>query len=62
MLSKWMAKKAYKVTLINVNNLDLLDDKEKVVWDVVRDLAERNHIKMPEVGIYIDTDPNAFAT
>jgi Zn-dependent protease with chaperone function len=57
-----MAKKAYKVTLINVNNLDLLDDKEKVVWDVVRDLAERNHIKMPEVGIYIDTDPNAFAT
>jgi heat shock protein HtpX len=25
-------------------------------------LSERNHITMPEVGIYVDTDPNAFAT
>ncbi|MDR2640308.1 MAG: hypothetical protein LBC61_03080 [Candidatus Peribacteria bacterium] len=61
-MSKWTAKRAYSIVLISNENLDKLDEKEKVVWNVVRDLSERNHITMPEVGIYVDTDPNAFAT
>ena len=61
-LSKWMAKKAYKLVLINFENLDKLDEKEKLVWNVVSELSERKHIKMPEVGVYKDKDPNAFAT
>ncbi|MDR1987264.1 MAG: hypothetical protein LBQ24_00365 [Candidatus Peribacteria bacterium] len=61
-MSKWMAKKAYKIILINRENLDQLDDKEMVVWNVVSELSDRSHITMPEVGIYVDNDPNAFAT
>lgn len=62
LMSKWMAKKVYKITLINQANLNELDAKEKVVWDTVVELADANHIKMPEIWIYVDTDPNAFAT
>ncbi len=61
-LSKWMAKRAYNIVLITSDNISSLDKKERIVWDVVSDLADRNHIKMPEVGIYKDMDPNAFAT
>lgn len=61
-LSKWMAKKAYKIQLIKKDDVYSLSEKEKIVWQVVEDLAERNHINMPEVGIYQDRDPNAFAT
>jgi hypothetical protein len=48
-MSKWMAKKVYKITLINQANLNQLDEKERVVWDIVINLADANHIKMPEV-------------
>lgn len=61
-LSKWMAKKAYKIQLFNIENISGLDRKQRLVWDVVNDLAERNHIKTPEVGIYISSEANAFAT
>lgn len=61
-LSKWMAKRAYNIVLINETNLYKLSDKERLVYDVVKDLAERNHIKIPEVGMYEDSEPNAFAT
>ncbi len=61
-MSKWMAKRAYKIQLFDKQNYDNLDFKQKIVWDVVEDLAERNRIKMPEVWFYISKDPNAFAT
>ncbi|MDD3793957.1 MAG: protease HtpX [Candidatus Gracilibacteria bacterium] len=61
-LSKWMAKRAYGVQVVNINEYSNLDSKEKVVFDLVRDLAERNHITMPEVGFYESNEPNAFAT
>jgi len=61
-ISKWMAKRAYDIQLIDIKDVSSLDEKSKLVWQVVVDLAERNHIKMPEVGIYESTDPNAFAT
>ena len=61
-LSKWIAKKAYRIKLIQKDDVYSLSEKEKIVWQVVEDLAERHHITMPEVGIYQDRDPNAFAT
>ena len=61
-ISKWIAKKTYNIQVINKEDVFNLSPKEKVVWDVVAELAERNHINMPEVGIYEDSEPNAFAT
>lgn len=61
-MSKWMAKKAYKIQIISRENLHNLNEKEKLVWQVVEELSTRNRIKMPEVGIYMSKDPNAFAT
>ena len=61
-LSKWMAKRAYKITPITIDQVSDLWSKEKLVWDTISDLSERNKIKMPEVWIYNDNEANAFAT
>ncbi|MCP4523939.1 MAG: protease HtpX [Candidatus Gracilibacteria bacterium] len=61
-LSKWMAKRSYNIQPIQIDQLSELGKKERLVWDVVNDLAERHHIKTPEVGIYEDAEANAFAT
>lgn len=61
-LSKWMAKRSYNIEIITKEMVNNLSWKEKVVYEVVEDLAIRNHIKMPEVWVYDDEDPNAFAT
>lgn len=61
-MSKWMAKRAYKIVILKQSDYDSLDGKQKAVWDTVRDLADRNHITMPEVWIYASNEPNAFAT
>lgn len=62
MLSKWMVKSFYGINLVNSENLYNLSRKEKLVYDVVKDLSQRYNIKMPEVGFYADSEPNAFAT
>jgi len=36
--------------------------QEEVVFQTVRELAQRLHIEMPEVWLYNAPDPNAFAT
>ena len=61
-MSKWMAKRAYKIRLFSIEELSSLWEKEKIVYSVVEDLSDRNNIKMPEVWVYVSTDPNAFAT
>ena len=61
-MSKWMAKKAYNIRLITASDLNMLNEKERLVYDTVSNLSERNHIKMPEVGVYESSEPNAFAT
>jgi len=61
-ISRWMAKKAHWITPITIEQVSELSPKEKVVWDTVSELAEIHNIKMPEVGIYEDSEPNAFAT
>lgn len=61
-ISKWMAKRAYKIVIVTQEDYDWLNVKQKVVWDTIQDLSERNNIKMPEVWIYVSDEPNAFAT
>lgn len=62
LISKWMAKSFYNIQLVNDENISNLTKKERLVWEVVKDLSQRNGIKMPEVGFYMDNEPNAFAT
>ena len=57
-----MAKRAYWIVPITQDQVSLLSDKERVVWNTVSEIAERNHIDMPEVWIYQSNEPNAFAT
>lgn len=61
-ISKWMAKRAYKIKLINWEDLSNLDNKERIIYNIIEDLSTRNNIKIPEIWIYEDNDPNAFAT
>lgn len=62
LISRWMAKRAYWIVLMNQSNFDQLDSKERLVYDIVEKIASNNNIKMPEVGIYDSAEPNAFAT
>ncbi|MEH6473159.1 MAG: protease HtpX [Halopseudomonas sp.] len=58
LLSKWMAKRATGVELIEQpRNAD-----EKWLYDTVAELAQQAGIKMPEVGIFPSQQSNAFAT
>jgi heat shock protein HtpX len=59
-ISKWSAKKLYNIELLTDGNIT--DPKLKIVWDTVERIAQANTIKMPEVGYYVSSDPNAFAT
>lgn len=61
-MSKWMAKRAYLVVVVSKDQYYGLNQKQKVVWDLIEDLSNRNRIKMPEVGFYESADPNAFTT
>ena len=61
-ISKWMAKRAYKMTFLTEQNEWSLNEKEKVVYNTVVSLSRQNGIKTPEIGIYISNEPNAFAT
>ncbi|MGB2111314.1 MAG: M48 family metalloprotease, partial [Patescibacteria group bacterium] len=48
--------------LATKQNFDALDEKQKLVFTTVEDLAQRHNIKTPEIGFYISPEPNAFAT
>ena len=62
LLSKWSAKRAYNIQIIEEKNLYDLSKKERFVYDIVYDLSQKNSIKMPEVWIYQSAEANAFAT
>ena len=57
-MSKWFAKCAYKMQQV----VNPSTPKEKLVYETVQALAEREGINMPEVWVYWDDVPNAFAT
>jgi heat shock protein HtpX len=57
-ISKWMAKRAMGVQVIEQPRTAT----ESWLVDTVRRLAQAAHIGMPEVGIFESPEPNAFAT
>ncbi|ATX80464.1 heat shock protein HtpX [Mariprofundus aestuarium] len=57
-MSKFLAKRGMRMQQIT----DPSTPKEKVVYNTVAELAQREGIKMPEVWVYWDDVPNAFAT
>ena len=57
-ISKWMAKKAMGVRVIDAPS----SSTELWLMDTVRKYSETAHIRMPEVGIFESPDVNAFAT
>jgi len=42
MISKWMAKRAYDITLITEQNESSLDEKERIVYTTVLSLAKQH--------------------
>ena len=57
-MSKFLAKRGMRMQQITTPSTP----KEKVVYNTVAELAQREGIKMPEVWVYWDDVPNAFAT
>jgi heat shock protein HtpX len=57
-ISKWTAKRAMGVRVIDVP----ATAAEHWLIDTVRALAQKAGVGMPEVGIFQATEPNAFAT
>ena len=50
------------MNFITQQNLSTFSKKEQLVYNTVYELSRKSGIKMPEVGIYISDEPNAFAT
>ena len=61
-ISRWMAKRMYDIKLISESRLMDFDQKTQLVYTTVANIAAQNGIKIPEVGVYVGDDPNAFAT
>jgi len=57
-MSKWLAKRGMRMQQVTAPSTA----KEKVVFETVQQLSTREGIKMPEVWVYWDDAPNAFAT
>lgn len=58
-MSKWIAKRAYGIRLITSETKAA---KLQIVYHTVQTIAQQNNIKIPEVGVYQSSEPNAFAT
>lgn len=58
LISKWMAKRSYSIQIIDPAS----PGSGSGIYNMVKRLAEKNNLPMPEVGIYESPEPNAFAT
>ncbi len=58
-MSKFLAKKAYRIKLIDPLNAR---GKELYIYDVIEKMAHQMGFKTPEIGIYQAQEVNAFAT
>lgn len=58
LISKWMAKRSYSIQMIDPAS----PGSGSKVYNMVKRLAEKNDLPVPEVGIYDSPEPNAFAT
>lgn len=57
-MSKFLVKRGMRMQQVVTPSTP----KEKLVYETVQQLAEREGIRMPEVWVYWDDTPNAFAT
>ena len=57
-MSKPMARRMYKMQQVTEPSTP----KERLVYNTVREISQRAGIRMPEVWVYWDDAPNAFAT
>lgn len=62
LLSRWMAKRFYRMKLITLENMMSCSPQEQLVYKTVERIANQNGISLPEVGIYESPEVNAFAT
>lgn len=58
--SKQAAKFMTKTKVIKENQYN--NEQEQFLFNMIKNQSERLGLKMPEVGIYQDSSPNAFAT
>jgi heat shock protein HtpX len=58
LMSKWLAKRSMGVQIIEQPQTPF----EQWLFEIVRKQSEQSGIRMPEVGIFDQPDPNAFAT
>lgn len=58
LMSKPMVKRMYKMQQVTQPSTP----KERLVYETIAELARRDELKMPEVWVYLDDAPNAFAT
>ncbi len=61
-MSRWIAKRVYRIRIVNKTIHAERDVKLVSVYETIKDIAHRRHIKIPQVGIYNSKEPNAFAT
>ncbi|MDX8409052.1 MAG: protease HtpX [Mariprofundales bacterium] len=61
-ISLWMSKPMIKRSMQMQQVINPSTAKEKLVYNTVQKLAEHEGLKMPEVWVYWDDSPNAFAT
>lgn len=59
-ISKYLAKKAYNITLYNDSNIS--DPKIWHAYSIVKEIANSNKIRIPEFWVYDSYEMNAFAT
>ena len=61
LISRWSAKRAYSIVLLDAQTASR-DPQLQIVWNTVERIAQVSQITMPEVGYYESAEPNAFAT
>lgn len=61
-LSKWMAKRFYKMVILDPENRHMFSPSEKLVYQTIEMISQSHSIRTPEIGIYDSREVNAFAT
>lgn len=57
-ISKWSAKRLFRMEQVTVNDSGVKGQ----LWTITAEAARRAKLSMPELWIYVDNRPNAFAT
>lgn len=61
-MSKGIAKRTYNIQMIDETNLASFGSKIQEFYYTVSSIAQKQHLPIPEIGIYESAEPNAFAT